>query len=217
VNPYPPPGNPYQQQPYQQGYGAPQPGYGAGYGAPQSGYGAPYAQPGATPYGAPGAAPYGAPGYPVAGTNNTTAVIAAILAFLTSATCLWGAFGALLGGALTSSTIYGVDIFPGWFTATMLIVGLANLALGALLITGGVFTLKRKRKGPALVAVGAGGTIVFSIVSLVATIAMANELVGDYGLVSSAGSHVVTAMQLMLPIATLVLALVAPTRRHCAL
>jgi len=73
VNPYPPPGNPYQQQPYQQGYGAPQPGYGAGYGAPQSGYGAPYAQPGATPYGAPGAAPYGAPGYPVAGTNNTTA------------------------------------------------------------------------------------------------------------------------------------------------
>ncbi|MCV7191601.1 hypothetical protein [Mycolicibacterium brumae] len=199
----PQPGAPY-SQPGSAPYG--QPGAQPGYGMP----GAPYSQPGAQPgYGAPGG--FNIPGFGTPDASNLTTFIMVGLAFLGALPSLYGGFSAF--GASSATAFSSV----GWYSGWLLVLGLLNLAVAAGLITGGVFSLQRKRLGPLIITITCAVVIAIGILSMLLAAAVVSSLSSTYGVnMSGAGAaSFFSIVGLIFPAATLWLSLLASTRQYC--
>lgn len=152
--------------------------------------------------------PGGEPSSPLQPSIITT-LIMSILAFLGGGAGVVNAVALFsLKSEVVSNGAHGW--FPGWLIAS----GVIYLLLAATLVVGGLFALLRRRLGPLLVAIACGAYIVLGIAGIVIAAMRTSDLN------SQLGTHVdpVTPMaiiRLLFPLATLILALIAPTRRYC--
>ncbi|QRP47173.1 hypothetical protein [Amycolatopsis sp. FDAARGOS 1241] len=161
---------------------------------------APYGQP--QPFGQPGqpfAAYPGGPGQLQQKPGGGTAITAAVLAILGGIVAVIGVIGSVVGMAA----------FHGVFG--LLIVSLiVELAMAVLLLWGAISLIMHKPLGRMLVIIGCSVAIAFTVISLIISMAggvglgASSEFLG-YGIASS-------LLSLLPPVATLVLAIVKPTK-----
>ncbi|MFF5988920.1 hypothetical protein [Prauserella flavalba] len=143
--------------------------------------------------------PYGDPPQPPA--HRGTAVAASVLALV-------GAAVHLLGVLALFSRIDVVSRSP--FALTSLV---ANVVLAGLLLPGAILLLQRKVAGQVLVATGAGFAVVYFAFMVLAGFAARLSLNGELDS-RSVGYSSARVLVVCLPaIVTLVLAVIAPTRR----
>lgn len=149
------------------------------------------------PQGYPPPGAYPPPGMP-SKPNGATGIIAGILGILGG---LW----------FLSGLVWAVILTIGRIHPEVIIGGIVDLAVGVLLLIGGILLLRRKGTGRMLVVVGAGAAIIFGI-ALVVLRAIGSDFVFGYGGVSLVYGFLGLIVQLLIPaIATIVLALIPPT------
>ncbi|ANN15257.1 hypothetical protein SD37_06045 [Amycolatopsis orientalis] len=146
-------------------------------------------------------------GYPPPGMarkpNGATGVIAGILA--------------ILGGVwFLSGLVWMIILLFNRVRPYLIVGGILDLAVGVLLLIGGILLLRRKSTGRMLVVIGAGAGIFFGIVSIILR-ASGADIVYAYGGVAVVYGFLGLIVQLLIPaIATIVLALIPPTGRWLA-
>lgn len=208
--------NPFGGSPYgSSGYGS------GGYGSGGYGSGSPYGQPQqSAPWEQQQGMGYSPYGMPPAGPSGATAITAGVLAVLGGVAALVAIFGAGVGMVSVSILFNSAHVYgglPGWYVATTVIGLICNVAVAALLITGGIMMFLRKRLSPMLVTIGCGVSIAGSIIGVIAAYAYYSEIVDSYGYYY--GYHTPTyafsLVGLIFPIATIVLAQLRSTKLYC--
>ncbi|MCG5431016.1 hypothetical protein LV457_01720 [Mycobacterium sp. MYCO198283] len=183
--------------------------------------GYPYGPPPAYPYGPPPGYPYGPPNPPASG---ATAIVAAVLSFLGALANVLSAVDGFVSVASLREPrgAYGVE-YPAWLAPTGIIVSIAQLVLAVALVFGGVQLVRRRLNGRVVVAAAAGAAVLIQLVSLgfaAAAVKWARDLSARYDVGVDLGplltlSIGISAVMIIFPIATGVLALLPATRRWC--
>ncbi|WP_410660881.1 hypothetical protein [Amycolatopsis sp. lyj-112] len=135
--------------------------------------------------------------------NGATGIIAGILG--------------ILGGVwFLSGLVWAVIRMSDRFHSYVIVGGILDLLVGALLLIGGILLLMGKGAGRMLVVIGAGAAIFFGLVSVVLN-ESGSHFFYMYGGVSVLYGFLGLLIQLLIPaIATIVLALIPPTGRWLA-
>lgn len=155
--------------------------------------------------------------------SGGTAITAGVLAILGGLVAAFGAIGAFAATAVVAtaddqlselSSQYGSPStgLPDWFGGYLIGSGIVNLVVAGLLVVGAIMLFIKKSVGRFLVIAGCALVIVARVVELIATSSLAEDLPGD----SLGMGAALSALVLVFPIATLVLAAIPPTARWCA-
>lgn len=99
------------------------------------------------------------------------------------------------------------DMMPGWYPATTYVIAACEFIVAGALLAGGVMTLRRKRSGPRIVVFGCVLSLIVFVGDLASTVAAAHGSPG----VGTSPLHYLSG--LIIPVATLVLALLPSTTR----
>ena len=142
--------------------------------------------------------------------SGATAITAAVLSFLGAAVNGLSA----LGSYLVFSGLFGYTRLDGSVTPYFVLSGVVLVAIAAGLITGGIMLLRRRLIARIIIAVSCGVVILWAIVGFI----WSQSWLHSYGVydVSGFGSGVFgLALNLIMPITTMTLALVPSTTRWC--
>lgn len=137
--------------------------------------------------------------------SGATAKTMAVLALLGGIANLASAVLLIAAGAYLSDQ----GAMPGWYHATTYAVAACGFVVAGALLAGGVMTFKRRRSGPRIVATGCVLGIAVFFGDLAATLAAAHDTSATG--ISTSPIHYLAS--LIMPVATLVLALLPSTTR----
>ncbi|KZB87580.1 hypothetical protein [Amycolatopsis regifaucium] len=124
---------------------------------------------------------------------------------------------AILGGVwFLSGLVWVLILLVDRVRSYYIVGGILDLAVGVVLLVGGILLLRRKRAGRMLVVIGAGAGLFFGIV-LVVLRTTGMDVAYVFGGVSAIYGFLGLIVQLLIPaVATIVLALLPPTGRWLA-
>lgn len=125
---------------------------------------------------------------------------------------LFGGVTGLLTAALLAAAggyLSEQDTMPGWYHASVYVIAACGCVGAGALLTGGVMTLRRKRSGPRIVIFGCVLSLIVFVGDLAATLAAAHDS-GSPG-IGTSPLHYLAG--LIIPVATLILALLPSTTR----
>ncbi|MUL61062.1 hypothetical protein B5P44_00490 [Mycobacterium sp. CBMA 213] len=157
--------------------------------------------PAAAPADPSGPAPSGLQPSPSGATAKAMAVLA-----------LLGGVGNLLASVVlvaASGYLSEHEAMPSWYGATVYVIAACGFVVAVALLTGGVMAFMRRRSGARIVVFGCALSIVAFFGDLAVTLAAAS----DAGAGGVGTSPIHSFMSLIIPVVTLVLALVPSTKR----